>query len=125
VQSGEVALRKEVITERKQIDVPVEREEVVIERRGVTDDATGEQIGEDEEIRVPVSEERVNVSKETVTTGEVNVSKRKTTETRHVEDDVRREELRVDRQGEGARVVDKDSESRPAGGSSRRDKADR
>src|SRR6185369_14811080 len=33
VNAGEVKVRKEVHTEREQINVPVEREEVVIERR--------------------------------------------------------------------------------------------
>src|SRR5207302_270260 len=35
VQTGEVEVRKEVVTEHRQISVPVEREEVVIERRPV------------------------------------------------------------------------------------------
>jgi len=37
VQAGEVDLHKEVVTEQKTINVPVTREEVVIERHAVTD----------------------------------------------------------------------------------------
>ena len=59
-----------------------------------------------EEIRIPVSEEKVNVSKETVVTGEVEVAKRKVTETRTVSEDLRKEDVRVDKTG-GARVDDR------------------
>jgi len=104
VSAGEVNVRKEVTTEHKQIDVPVEREEVVITRHPGTSARDAGPI-RDEEIRVPVSEEQVNVSKNTVVTGEVDVAKRKTTETKTVADDVRKENLRVDKTG-NARVVD-------------------
>jgi uncharacterized protein (TIGR02271 family) len=98
VSAGDVGIHKEVTTERKTIEVPVEREEVVITRRAATSQP-GRDAGpiRDEEIRVPVSEERVNVSKDTVVTGEVDVSKRKVNETRTVSDDVRKEDVRVDK----------------------------
>lgn len=106
VQSGEVGLRKEVITEQKNIDVPVTHEEVYIERRAVTGNPTDTTpIGEDETIRIPVSEEQVNVTKNTVVTGEVAIGKREVQETQQVRDTVRREEARVDQAG-NARVQD-------------------
>jgi uncharacterized protein (TIGR02271 family) len=101
VQSGEVHVRKDVVEEQKNIDVPVSHEEVYIERRPVADgqvDSTP--IGQDEVIRVPVSEEQVNVTKTPVVTGEVAVGKRKVQETQQVSDTVRREEARVDRDGD-------------------------
>lgn len=100
VQTGEVELRKDVITEQKTINVPVTHEEVYIERRVVNDgqvDATP--IGEDETISVPVSEERVNVSKNTVVTGEVAIGKRAVEETQQVADTVKHEEVRVEQEG--------------------------
>jgi uncharacterized protein (TIGR02271 family) len=106
ISAGEVGIHKEVTTERKTIEVPVEREEVVITRRAASGSAAGGQTIKDEEIRIPVSEERVNVSKETVVTGEVEVAKRKVTETRTVSDDVRKENVRVDKTG-NARVDDR------------------
>ncbi len=100
VQSGEVNLRKEVISEQKTVNVPVTHEEVVIERHAVTDGSIDNTpIGEGETIRVPVSEEQVNVSKDTVVTGEVGISKRAVQETQQVTDTVRREEARIDQQG--------------------------
>lgn len=101
VQTGEVHVRKDVVTEQKSIDVPVTHEEVYIERRPVTDgqvDSTP--IGQDETIRVPVSEEQVNVTKNQVITGEVAVGKRQVQETQRVSDTVRREEARVERAGD-------------------------
>jgi len=102
VQTGEVQLHKDVVTEQKTINVPVTHEEVVIERRPVTgdqvDDATP--ISEGETIRVPVSEEQVNVTKTPVVTGEVAVGKRAVQENQQVTDTVKREEARLDRSGD-------------------------
>jgi uncharacterized protein (TIGR02271 family) len=100
VQRGEVRLRKEVVSENQSIDVPVEREELVIERvPGSQASATGE-IGDDQEIRVPLSEERVRVDKKPVVNEEVRVGKRQVQNTQQVSDTVRHEELRVDKDGD-------------------------
>lgn len=102
-QTGEVTVRKEVIEEEKTLHVPVSREEVVIERRPVSDfsgQSTTKPIGDNETIRIPVSEEKVNVHKDTVVTGEVAVGKRQIQETEQVQDTVKREEVRVERDGE-------------------------
>ena len=100
VQAGEVGLHKEVVSEQKTINVPVTHEEVVIERHAVTDGRVDTSpIGEGETIRVPVSEEQVNVTKNTVVTGEVGIGKRTVEETQQVTDTVRREEARIDQQG--------------------------
>jgi uncharacterized protein (TIGR02271 family) len=101
VQKGEIRLRKDVVTENQTINVPVTREEVIVERV----DATGQTpvsgvIGDEKEIRIPVSEERVNVSKEQVVTGQVRVQKRTVQDTEKVSDKVQHEELRVEREGD-------------------------
>ena len=101
VQSGEVRLHKDVIEEQKNIDVPVTHEEVYIERHDLAGDRASDlPVGQDETIRVPVSEERVNVTKSTVDTGEVSVGKRAVTENQRVSDTVRREEARVEKDGD-------------------------
>jgi len=99
VETGNVHVRKEVRTEHQTIDVPVEREEVVIERRPASGHASGGEI-RGEEIRIPVKEEKVNVSKEAVVKEEVSVGKRKVQDTEHVSGTVRKEELKVDRHGD-------------------------
>jgi uncharacterized protein (TIGR02271 family) len=106
VSGGDVNIRKEVTTERKTVDVPVEREEVVVTHRPAPGTARDNSPIKEQEIRIPVSEERVNVSKETVVTGEVEVAKRKVTDTQKVSDDVRKENVRVEKTGT-ARVDDR------------------
>jgi uncharacterized protein (TIGR02271 family) len=102
VKSGDVTVRKEVVTEERQITVPVEREEVVIQRRPVKGRAATGGV-KAEEIRIPVSEERVDVRKETEVKEEVSVGRRKVTENKTVGGTVRKEKLKVEEQG-NARV---------------------
>jgi uncharacterized protein (TIGR02271 family) len=109
VQRGEVRLRKEVVTENQNIQVPVTREELVIERVPVEGrEVTGQNIGADDEIRVPLSEERVSTEKVPVVREEVRVGKRAVSETRNVTDETRREELRVDKEGDVNEIDDAD-----------------
>jgi len=101
VKAGEVRLHKEVVEEKKTIEVPVTREEVVIERHPVSGRETADSdIGEDEEIRIPVMEEKVRVEKTPVVREEVSVKKRAVQETREVSDTVKREEAHVEETGE-------------------------
>jgi len=101
VQTGEVRVHKEVVTEHKTLEVPVQREEVVIERRAVSGGhaSTGD-IREGEEIRIPVKEEQVSVEKHAVVKEEVNVGKRVVNETQKVAGDVRHEEVRIEQKGD-------------------------
>jgi len=100
VATGEVKVRKEVVQDRQKIDVPVEREEVVITRRKVNGPASRSDIHpETEEIRIPVKEEKVKVTKEAVVNEEVDVSRRKVRDVKHVDDTVRKEQLRVEKKG--------------------------
>jgi len=98
VRAGEVTVRKEVHTEHQRIDVPVEREEVVIEHKPAGGRAAGDVRAE--EIRIPVKEERVDVHKETVAKEEVTVGKRKVQDTQTVGGEVKKEELRVETEGD-------------------------
>jgi len=97
VNTGEVEVRKEVHTEQRQITVPVEHEEVVIEHRAAGGRASGDMKAE--QIRIPVKEERVKVTKEPVVREEVTVGKRKVRENRTVRGTVRKEEAVVESKG--------------------------
>ena len=99
VPAGEVDIHKEVRTEHQTIDVPVEKEELVIERRPTERRAASGPVGGDEHLRVPLSEEKVSVEKEPVVTEEVNVRKRASQRTERVDADVRKEKIRTDRSG--------------------------
>lgn len=99
VQTGEVKVDKHVETDRQEFDIPVEREEVVIERNPVDDvPARGgfNDADDVDEVRIPVNEERVNVDKENVVNEEVRIRKEKHEDVEHVSEEVRREELDVD-----------------------------
>lgn len=102
VQRGEVRLHKEVVSEQKNIDVPVMHEEVVIERvaSGRNQPANTAEIGKNQEIRVPVSEERVRVEKTPVVNEEVRVGKRQVQDVQKVSDTVRHEEVKVENDGD-------------------------
>ena len=96
-QAGEARIRKEVVTEHKQVTVPVQREELVIERHAVNKVVGGADIrAESAEVRIPLKEERVTVGKETILKEEVSVGKKTVTDNRTVGADVRREELVTD-----------------------------
>jgi uncharacterized protein (TIGR02271 family) len=115
VETGEVRVRKEVHTETKTLEVPVQREEVVIERRPghgqvAAEGISASDVREGEEIRIPVREEKVDVSKHAVVTEEVKVGKRVVQDTEHVSGQVRKEQVRVEQEG--------DVDIRSTGGSS-------
>ena len=100
VQAGEVSVRKEVKTEHKTLEVPVTREEVVIERRPASGQASTGDIRTGEEIRIPVREEQVTIEKTPVVKEEVHVGKRQVQETKQVSGTVRKEEVRVEEKGD-------------------------
>ncbi len=111
VARGEVAVRKEVVTETQKVQVPVSHEEVIIEHRPLSSQPERAEIREGEEIRVPVTEEQVRVQKQPVVTGEVAVRKERIQDNKEVSDEVRHEELRVDRKGD-VNIQDKRDKTR-------------
>ncbi len=95
VASGTVRIRKEVITQQQNVDVPIMHEELVIERHPVTGGTVGGTIGDEKTITVPLSREEVAVSKDTFVTEEVEIGKRAVTNVETVTESVRHEELVV------------------------------
>jgi len=100
VRKGEVEFSKEIIEEQKSVEVPVMREEVVIERRTLNNEASDSPISEEEAIHIPVSQEVVDVDKHTVVTGEISAHKREVEDTRHIDETLRREEARINKTGD-------------------------
>jgi uncharacterized protein (TIGR02271 family) len=94
-EAGALNVRKRVVTERQQMEVPTRREEVTVDRVPVEGEATEAEIGEDE-VSVPVTEEEVVVEKRPVAKEEVRIRKDVVEDTETVEEDVRREEVDVD-----------------------------
>lgn len=106
IARGEVVVRKDVITENQTVQVPVVREELVIERHPATGEAqaTGT-VGENREIRIPLTEETASVDKGTVVREEVAVGKKPVSEVRELNGEVRHEELVVDDESNRRRAV--------------------
>jgi uncharacterized protein (TIGR02271 family) len=97
--AGEVTVTKEVITEEKQVTVPVTREEVVVREGPATGSVSTDARFEGETIKVPVVEEEVVVEKRPVVKREVRVSKERHEEQRTASAKVRREEAHVEGEG--------------------------
>lgn len=100
VERGRARLRKYVVTEQVQTTVPVQREEVRIEREPITDanvdDATsGPEISEDEH-EVVLHEEEVVTEKRTVPKERVKLSKDTVTGEETVSEEVRKEQIETD-----------------------------
>jgi len=97
---SEVGIRKEVRTETEHLEVPVQKEDVIVERVPAEEeswkDVAGEKAFEEEEIRIPVKEEEVEVTKRPVVKEEVRVRKEARTETEPVSGEVRKEEVKVE-----------------------------
>ncbi len=105
VKTGEVNVNKNVHLDEQTIEVPVEREEVYIERRpvnrevgegGTADFSTSSTLDEKGTIHIPITEEQVEVTKKDVVTEEIIVGKRKVMDTETITDTVRREEAEID-----------------------------
>ncbi len=100
-QLGEVEVKKRVETEQQTVEVPLTREEVVVERQEVEPRPAERPIGADgETIRVPIMGEEAVVEKEALVTGEVMIGKRAVQETRQVQDAVRRSRVEVESEDE-------------------------
>ncbi len=95
-QAGEVTVTKNVVEDTKTVEVPVRREEVHVERRPASGEATGDAAFSGESIRVPVMEEDVEVRKVPRAVEEIEITKSATEDTKRVEETVRREEVDVD-----------------------------
>ena len=98
-QAGEVEIHKEVVEEHVEIPVTLHHEEVVITRHAVDRDmAPGEHIsdlGDDEVVRIPVTQEVANVTKTAHVVEEVEVGKRMVSEDQTVTGTVRHEEIDI------------------------------
>lgn len=113
-KTGEVSIGKRVETETAKVSVPIEKERVVIERtagssEAVTPGADAFQSGE--VARVEVYEETPDIRKETFVREEVNISKEVDRETVEAQEQLRREELDINK--EGRTVVDKGEDTPP------------
>jgi len=99
---GEVEVGKRVETHTEKVNVPLEREEVVIERHAVSGGqaVAGAVLGGNETIKVELEAERANVTKQAFVVEEVEIGKRVQTETQVVTETIGKEVLEVERNGQ-------------------------
>lgn len=112
-ETGRARLRKYVVTENESVDVPLEREEVRVERTPLSGtEATAGTIGE-EDVDVTLHEERPVVAKETVGVEKVGLEKETVRDTERVDAEVRKEQVEVETDAErGTGLTDKDRRDR-------------
>jgi len=95
VEAGRARLRKYVVTEQQQVNVPVTREEVRVEREPITDENRGQALDgpalSEEEHEVVLTEERPVVQTEAVPVERVRLSKEQVQDEQTVTADVRKE----------------------------------
>jgi uncharacterized protein (TIGR02271 family) len=101
--TGRARLRKYVVTENVTTTVPVQREEVRLEREPITDANIGDAMDgpaiSEEEHEVILHEERPVVQKETVPVERVRLDKETVTEEHTVTEEVRKENIELDDDG--------------------------
>ena len=112
-ETGRARLRKYVVTEHETVDVPVQREEVRVERTPLDGtEVTGGTIGEDT-VEVTLHEERAVVAKETVGVEKIELEKETVRDTERVDAEVRKEQVEVETDAErGTGLTDKDRRDR-------------
>jgi uncharacterized protein (TIGR02271 family) len=99
-ESGRARLRKYVVTEQVQQTVPVQREEVRVEREPITDANVGDAMAgpaiSEEEHEVTLHEEEVVVEKRAVPKERVRLDKDIVTEDQTVSEELRKEQIEAD-----------------------------
>jgi uncharacterized protein (TIGR02271 family) len=94
----EATVIKEPITETKTVEVPVAHEELIIERRPVSEIRTADEkveIGSRTELKIPLKSEEVQVTKRPSTKEELVVHKKLVTETHAITEEIRSEKIKV------------------------------
>jgi uncharacterized protein (TIGR02271 family) len=100
-EAGQVRITKEVVSEEQEVNVPVRKERVRVERREVDPARPAMNASfKDETIVVPLREEEVDVRKRVVSEGEVVIHKDAVEEERRVAETVRREQVDVRTEGD-------------------------
>jgi uncharacterized protein (TIGR02271 family) len=95
IAEGSVVVRKEVITEIQTIQVPVQREEIVIERKDA-EGHTVELVRGLTELRIPVAHEEVVVTKQPHVAEKLRIMKRTVEHTETFETELSHEDIKID-----------------------------
>jgi uncharacterized protein (TIGR02271 family) len=115
VEAGGVRLRKVVRTEVVNQPVELKREEVVIERVPASgaQGAAGAKAFEQQDVFIPLRREEAVVEKEARVREQVQVSKSATTERQNISEQVRKEDVEIEKQGDARFETDTGKRRQP------------
>ncbi len=99
IQTGKVTVRREVVTEIKRIEVPVAREELVIEKKILDAKSSDQQTEHTETIRIPISEERIEIIKHPTALEDISIYKNKFEEMVQFDETLKKEILHMNTTG--------------------------
>ncbi len=108
VQTGEVHVHKQTVDVNQEVHVPVEREEIVVEKRTAPTSAAQQNETEltpaqayekGDAIYIPLTEERLDIGKKKVVREEIVIGKRKVKDVQVVNETVRREVADLEESG--------------------------
>lgn len=94
IQTLNVNIYRETFTEEKSFNVPVTREELVIEKKNPSPISEHMDVPI-EVIRIPLSEERVEFTKHRIALEDVSVYKQQIEEIKHIEETLKKERVKV------------------------------
>ena len=106
IQTGEVNIYRETFTEEKSFTVPVNREELVIEKKSIDIGTSTHEDMTKEVIRIPLNEEKIEFTKQRVDLEDVSIYKEQIQDIKHIEETLKCEEPRVKVSG-SAKVSEK------------------
>jgi uncharacterized protein (TIGR02271 family) len=107
IDTGEVTIRKEVITEEKNITISVVREELVIEKRVLDTQFSDKTNSNTSIIRIPLKEENIEIIKHPVLLQNVKIYRNQWQSYQHIDETLRKEMLKVETSGD-ANVIYKE-----------------
>ena len=93
----DVTLRREVHTETKQVEVPLKKEELVVERTPINRETNSAISGKTTEERVTLREEVASVNKKTVAKEAVSIGKKTVENDVKIQTELKEEEIKVER----------------------------
>ncbi|MBK1811907.1 YsnF/AvaK domain-containing protein [Clostridium sp. YIM B02505] len=111
MKTGDVKTHRETVTVEKTFTVPIQREELVIEKQTFNSSTGKPQDTSAEIIRIPLNEERVDFTKHRVALEDVSIHRENIKEIKHFEETLRKEKPKVKITG-SPKVTDKSHSKR-------------
>lgn len=95
IQTGDVKIHKEIFSEEKNFTIPIQREDLVIEKKSIASSNSKDKASETQIIRIPLSEEHVEFSKHKVVLEDISIYKQQINDIEHIEETLKKEKPKV------------------------------